>query len=89
MCFKFCDHACLKFELIISVFAIRNEALRVAYIDVVETLKDGKTYKEFYSKLIKADADGNEQVNWIISLYFYVKEQWKTLNACTTKLWKQ
>lgn len=41
---------------------VRNEALRVAFIDVVETLKDGKAYTEFYSKLVKADINGQDKV---------------------------
>ncbi|KAJ7545909.1 hypothetical protein O6H91_08G015900 [Diphasiastrum complanatum] len=46
----------------------KNEALRVAYIDIVERLKEGKLYKEFYSKLIKADASGNDQEIYTIKL---------------------
>uniref|UniRef100_A0A0D6QYZ6 Glycosyl transferase 48 domain-containing protein n=1 Tax=Araucaria cunninghamii TaxID=56994 RepID=A0A0D6QYZ6_ARACU len=46
----------------------RNEALRVAYIDVVETLKDGKVLKEFYSKLVKADVHGKDQEIYSIKL---------------------
>lgn len=52
----------------IALLMQRNEALRVAYIDIVETLKDGKTCKEFYSKLVKADADGNDQEIYSIKL---------------------
>lgn len=52
----------------IALLMQRNEALRVAYIHVEETLKDGKTHKEFYSKLIKADADGNDQEIYSIKL---------------------
>ncbi|KAH9302685.1 hypothetical protein KI387_014268, partial [Taxus chinensis] len=52
----------------IALLMQRNEALRVAYIDIVDTLKDGKTNKEFYSKLVKADADGNEQEIYSIKL---------------------
>ncbi|KAH9316295.1 hypothetical protein KI387_024922, partial [Taxus chinensis] len=44
----------------IALLMQRNEALRVAFIDVVETLKDGKVYKEFYSKLVKADVQGKD-----------------------------
>ena len=41
----------------------RNEALRVAYIHVEETgTADGKIMKEFYSKLVKADINGKDQV---------------------------
>jgi callose synthase len=43
-----------------------NEGLRVAYIDVVESLKYGKN--EFYSKLVKADAVGNDQEIYSIRL---------------------
>lgn len=41
----------------------RNEALRVAYIHVEESgAIEGKTTKEFYSKLVKADINGKDQV---------------------------
>ena len=41
----------------------RNEALRVAFIHVEESSKpDGTVAKEFYSKLVKADAHGKDQV---------------------------
>jgi len=40
----------------------RNEALRVAFIDVVETLKEGKVNTEYYSKLVKADVNGKDKV---------------------------
>lgn len=43
-------------------FIVRNEALRVAFIDEVETLKDGKVNREFYSKLVKADINGKDKV---------------------------
>lgn len=43
-------------------FCHRNEALRVAFIDVVETLKDGKVQTEYYSKLVKADINGKDKV---------------------------
>jgi len=41
---------------------LRNEALRVAFIDVVETLKEGKVNTEYYSKLVKADVNGKDKV---------------------------
>ena len=40
----------------------RNEALRVAFIDVVETMKDGKVQTEYYSKLVKGDINGQDKV---------------------------
>lgn len=40
----------------------RNEALRVAFIHAEES-SDGKGPKEFYSKLVKADIHGKDQVN--------------------------
>eukprot|EP00252_Welwitschia_mirabilis_P007366 TRINITY_DN18640_c0_g1_i2.p1 TRINITY_DN18640_c0_g1~~TRINITY_DN18640_c0_g1_i2.p1 ORF type:complete len:1915 (+),score=322.94 TRINITY_DN18640_c0_g1_i2:50-5794(+) len=52
----------------ISLLMQRNEALRVAYIDSVDPKKDGKGHKEFYSKLIKADAEGNDQEIFTIKL---------------------
>lgn len=52
----------------IALLMQRNEALRVAYIDIVESLKDEKTHKEFFSKLVKADVDGKEQEIYSIKL---------------------
>lgn len=46
----------------------RNEALRVAFIDIVEKLKDGKVCKEFYSKLVKADVHGKDKEIYSIKL---------------------
>eukprot|EP00252_Welwitschia_mirabilis_P020487 TRINITY_DN5035_c0_g1_i1.p1 TRINITY_DN5035_c0_g1~~TRINITY_DN5035_c0_g1_i1.p1 ORF type:complete len:1905 (-),score=310.30 TRINITY_DN5035_c0_g1_i1:173-5887(-) len=46
----------------------RNEALRVAFIDVVETLKEGKVQKEFYSKLVKADVHGKDREIYSVKL---------------------
>ncbi|PON48805.1 Glycosyl transferase [Parasponia andersonii] len=51
----------------IALLMQRNEALRVAFIDEVETLKDGKVQKEFYSKLVKGDINGKDKVG---CLYF-------------------
>jgi hypothetical protein len=47
-------------------FFLRNEALRIAYIDVVESIKNGKPSTEYYSKLVKADIHGKDKVsgNW-------------------------
>lgn len=44
-----------------GISCVRNEALRVAYIDVVENMKDGN-YTEYYSKLVKADIHGKDKV---------------------------
>eukprot|EP01018_Ginkgo_biloba_P032191 Gb_22029 [translate_table: standard] len=52
----------------IALLMQRNEALRVAFIDIVESLKDGKVFKEFYSKLVKADTDGKDQEIYSIKL---------------------
>lgn len=50
----------LMFRLI-----FRNEALRVAFIHVEENIMaDGKVSKEFYSKLVKADIHGKDQVDF-------------------------
>nr|GMD69640.1 callose synthase 9 [Ipomoea batatas] len=46
----------------IALLMQRNEALRVAFIDEVETLKDGKVNKEYFSKLVKADINGKDKV---------------------------
>ncbi|KAK6123689.1 hypothetical protein DH2020_042571 [Rehmannia glutinosa] len=47
----------------IALLLQRNEALRVAFIHVEESgAADGKITKEFYSKLVKADAHGKDQV---------------------------
>lgn len=46
----------------------KNEGLRVAFIDTVEVLKDQKTHKEFFSKLVKADINGKDQEIYKIKL---------------------
>ncbi|CAM6094411.1 unnamed protein product [Calypogeia fissa] len=52
----------------ISYLMRKYESLRIAYIDVVESLKDEKNTTTYYSKLIKADADGNDQEIYSIKL---------------------
>ncbi|KAG9136289.1 hypothetical protein Leryth_003883 [Lithospermum erythrorhizon] len=52
----------------IALLMQRNEALRVAFIDEVETLTDGKPYKEFFSKLVKADINGKDMEIYSIKL---------------------
>ncbi|KAK4266518.1 hypothetical protein QN277_027422 [Acacia crassicarpa] len=49
----------------IALLMQRNEALRVAFIDVVETLNGGK---EYYSKLVKADINGKDKEIYSIKL---------------------
>jgi hypothetical protein len=51
------------------ICAFRNEALRVAFIDVVETLRDGKVNTEYYSKLVKADINGKDKVPFFCTFY--------------------
>ncbi|CAA7410669.1 unnamed protein product [Spirodela intermedia] len=46
----------------------RNEALRVAFIHDIETLKDGKPYIEHYSKLVKGDIHGKDKEIYKIKL---------------------
>ncbi|KAH0944092.1 hypothetical protein HID58_003729 [Brassica napus] len=52
----------------IALLMQRNEALRISYIDVVDTLKEGKSHKEYYSKLVKADIDGKDKEIYSIRL---------------------
>ncbi|KAL6576445.1 Callose synthase 10 [Orobanche hederae] len=53
----------------IALLLQRNEALRVAFIHVEESgAADGKVTKEFYSKLVKADAHGKDQEIFSIKL---------------------
>ncbi|KAL9458899.1 hypothetical protein AB3S75_007730 [Citrus x aurantiifolia] len=52
----------------IALLMQRNEALRVAFIDDVETLKDGKVHREFYSKLVKGDINGKDKEIYSIKL---------------------
>ncbi|KAK4482394.1 hypothetical protein RD792_009549 [Penstemon davidsonii] len=52
----------------IALLMQRNEALRVAFIDVVETLKDGKVHTEYFSKLVKADFNGKDKEIYSIKL---------------------
>ncbi|KAJ8436777.1 hypothetical protein Cgig2_032005 [Carnegiea gigantea] len=52
----------------IALLMQRNEALRVAFIDVVETMKDGKVQTEYYSKLVKGDINGQDKEIYSIKL---------------------
>ncbi|RID81003.1 hypothetical protein BRARA_A03621 [Brassica rapa] len=52
----------------IALLMQRNEALRISYIDVVDTLKEVKYHKEYYSKLVKADIDGKDKEIYSIRL---------------------
>ncbi|XP_009608251.1 callose synthase 9 [Nicotiana tomentosiformis] len=52
----------------IALLMQRNEALRVAFIDEVETLKDGKVNKDYISKLVKADINGKDKEIYSIKL---------------------
>lgn len=52
----------------IALLMQRNEALRVAFIDVVETSKDGKLFTEYYSKLVKADINGKDKEIYSVKL---------------------
>ncbi|KAJ8465898.1 hypothetical protein OPV22_028450 [Ensete ventricosum] len=53
----------------IALLMQRNEALRVAFIHEEENaLADGTISKEFYSKLVKADASGKDQEIYSIKL---------------------
>ncbi|CAH9107276.1 unnamed protein product [Cuscuta europaea] len=53
----------------ISLLLQRNEALRVAFIHVEDnTQANGKVSKEFYSKLVKADAHGKDQEIYSVKL---------------------
>ncbi|GFZ18220.1 glucan synthase-like 10 [Actinidia rufa] len=51
----------LKFTYVVT-------SLRVAFIDVVETLNDGKVHTEYYSKLVKADINGKDKEIYSIKL---------------------
>lgn len=49
---------------ILLFLVVRNEGLRVAFIHVEDSVaSDGKVVKEFYSKLVKADIHGKDQVS--------------------------
>lgn len=52
----------------IALLMQRNEALRVAFIDVVETLRDGRVNTEYYSKLVKADINGKDKEIYSVKL---------------------
>ncbi|CAN6285923.1 unnamed protein product [Urochloa humidicola] len=52
----------------IALLMQRNEALRVAYIDEVESVKNGKPSTEYYSKLVKADIHGKDKEIYSIKL---------------------
>lgn len=52
----------------IALLMQQHEALRVAFIDVIETMKDGRLQLEFYSKLVKADVNGKDKEIYSIKL---------------------
>ncbi|KAL1561337.1 Callose synthase 9 [Salvia divinorum] len=52
----------------IALLMQRNEALRVAYIDEVESLKEGRVHTEYFSKLVKADINGKDKEIYSIKL---------------------
>ncbi|KAJ4773866.1 glucan synthase-like 10 [Rhynchospora pubera] len=52
----------------IALLMQRNEALRIAFIDEVETIKNGKPSTEYYSKLVKADIHGKDKEIYSIKL---------------------
>lgn len=52
----------------IALLLQRNEALRVAFIHDVETLKDGVVHTEFFSKLVKGDINGKDKEIYSIKL---------------------
>ncbi|KAF3791246.1 Callose synthase 9 [Nymphaea thermarum] len=52
----------------IALLMQKNEALRVAFIDEIETLKDGRPSTEYYSKLVKADVNGKDKEIYSIKL---------------------
>jgi callose synthase len=39
----------------------RNEDLRITYIDVVESIRNGKPSTEYYLKLVKYDIHGKDK----------------------------
>ncbi|XP_047320074.1 callose synthase 9-like [Impatiens glandulifera] len=52
----------------IALLLQRNEALRVAFIDEVESLKEGSVTREYYSKLVKGDINGKDKEVYSIKL---------------------
>ncbi|XP_024020738.1 callose synthase 9 isoform X2 [Morus notabilis] len=52
----------------IALLMQRNEALRVAFIDDVESLTEGKVHTEYYSKLVKGDINGKDKEIYSIKL---------------------
>ncbi|GMN26653.1 hypothetical protein TIFTF001_001381 [Ficus carica] len=48
----------------IALLLQRNEALRVAFIHDVETLKEGEVHTEFFSKIVKGDINGKDKDNY-------------------------
>ncbi|CAK9184594.1 unnamed protein product, partial [Ilex paraguariensis] len=52
----------------IALLMQENEALRVAFIENVETLKDGRVHTEYFSKLVKADINGKDKEIYSVKL---------------------
>lgn len=50
----------------------------MAFIDDVETMKEGKVQREFYSKLVKADINGKDKV--IAIFFFYSPSPYLNVN---------
>lgn len=64
---NFSDNCCMWLLIFLgcqsyAFYVSRYEALRVAFIDEVETVKDGKPHTEYYSRLVKADIHGKDKV---------------------------
>lgn len=57
------------FIVLFLCFIIRNEALRVAFIHSEERDSPDGKITEFYSKLVKADVNGKDQVNFLTLLF--------------------
>ncbi|MQL91252.1 hypothetical protein Taro_023857, partial [Colocasia esculenta] len=58
----------------IALLMQRNEALRVAFIHDVETVKDGKPHVVHYSKLVKADIHGKDK-KWMVPQIYLNEER--------------
>ncbi|KAK1561525.1 hypothetical protein QYE76_072039 [Lolium multiflorum] len=44
----------------------RNEDIRIAYIDVVESIRNRKPSTEYYLKLVKSDIHGKDKVKYLL-----------------------
>ncbi|KAI3768792.1 hypothetical protein L2E82_19626 [Cichorium intybus] len=67
------------------IFRFYYKALRVAFIDEVETLTTSKVHIEFFSKLVKGDINGKTRYPYL--RVAFIDEVEETSNEKTKRRW--